>query len=58
MDAPALPGNTFEVGESYLHIHSIARQNALDFVPSDGTFAVAVLRHDKLHEIVPANFYW
>jgi hypothetical protein len=58
MDAPSTSRNVFEVGESYAHIHSIARQVALEFVPGDGTYAVAVLRHDKLQEVVPPNFYW
>ncbi|KAK0118812.1 hypothetical protein ONS95_007691 [Cadophora gregata] len=56
MDTPPT-GELLGVTESYAHIHSIARQVALDFVPGDGTYAVAVLQHDKLHEVGPENFY-
>ncbi|CZT47980.1 uncharacterized protein RSE6_08614 [Rhynchosporium secalis] len=52
------PGSLFEVGESYKSIVSIAKQQLLEIAPGNGTFAVGVLRHDKLDDIIPENFYW
>ncbi|KAH6709607.1 Dynamin family-domain-containing protein [Leptodontidium sp. MPI-SDFR-AT-0119] len=52
------PGTISQAGDSYKKIHSIAKQQPLTIVPGDGTFAVAVLQHDKLDEITPANFFW
>ncbi|KAG4443740.1 hypothetical protein IFR05_000829 [Cadophora sp. M221] len=59
LSALSAPGTNFlPASESYKNIHSIAKQQSLTIVPGDGTFAVAVLQHDKLDEIVPENFFW
>ncbi|KAL2065059.1 hypothetical protein VTL71DRAFT_4199 [Oculimacula yallundae] len=53
-----LPGSNFEVGDSYKNIVLVAKQQLIDIVPGGATYAVGILRHDRLDEIVTESFYW